>query len=82
MDTVDALMASMEITVIKLMMPAITTIISITDTPPLTLTTTMDTLETIITTEAILAIVIQPAMVAQVPMPQTVQAVAPMPIHT
>ena len=40
-----------------------------------------DTLEIITTTEAILAIAIQPAMVAQAPILQTVQAAVSMHIH-
>ena len=52
MDTVPASMGTMEITVIRLMTQVITTITSTTDIQHLTLTTTMDTLETITTMEA------------------------------
>jgi len=41
----------------------------------------MDILEIITTTEVILVIAIQPAMVVQAPTPQTVQAAALMHIH-
>ena len=52
-DTVHARTDGMEIIVTRLMKQVTTTITSITHTQPLTLTTTMDTLETITTTEAI-----------------------------
>ena len=64
MDTAHATMAGMEITVTRIKRSLITAITSITDSRPLILTTTMDTLETITTTEDTSEIVIQPAMVA------------------
>jgi len=61
------------------MTTVIISITSITDTRPLMLTTTTDTLETITTTEDTPEIVIQPAMVALAPMLQTAQAAASTP---